>query len=67
LLLILRCLKTAFSFQLLLRKLGQMKMGHFPELIDDLIKPAKIYLYIMSMHPSSGQKAQSALSRPREI
>lgn len=67
LLLILRCLKTAFSFQRLLSMLGQIKMGHFPELVDDLIKPVKIYLYIMSIHPSSGQKAQSALSRPREI
>lgn len=56
----------AFSFQLL-SMLGRITMGHFPELIDDLIKAVKIYLCIMRSHPSSGQKAQSALSRPGEI
>lgn len=58
---------TEFSSQLVFSVLGQTETGPFPELIDDLIKAVKIYLCIKPVHPNSGQRAQSVLSRPREI
>lgn len=58
---------TEFSSQLVFSVLGQTETGPFPELIDDLIKAVKIYLCIKRVHPGSGQRAQSALSRLREI
>lgn len=56
-----------FFLQFLLSMLGHIETGRVPGLRDDLIQPVGIHLRRMRIHPSSGQTAQSALSRPGEI